>query len=141
MFRLAHVLLTIAGILVCPFVCASGGWPGGCPDRCCEQSSVRTCCDDREDGGCESDEPAGNPAPLPGSCKTHPCICSGALQNRYDASPDAGVWMHAAALDQALLAAPRLVAVGPAARIGESPPFPPLPTGHAIRLALESLLL
>ena len=144
MFRFAHVLLTIAGILACPFVCMEPVI-GGDPDQqlivfgCHNGDISPPCCGD---GCCGSDAPRNSPEPSPRGCSGHPCVCNGALEARQQRPLDNEFGVGDALPSHGFLGVvPERLAAVPVSRIGDGPPFSPLSSGRAIRLALESLLL
>ena len=143
MFRTAHILLTIAGIIACPFACMEPihGGDKDCQFAAsgCHRSDVPPCCGA---GCCGSHAPGKGPGRSQGGCSDHPCVCNGALEARAQ-RPVGPTFAVADALPSHPLPlfVPERSAAGPASRSGDAPPFSSLGSGHAIRLALESLLL
>jgi len=145
MFRVAHVSLTILGMLVCPALCMEGAGDDAAlhaaPDLCC--AGHHSCPTPREGDGCRDDARPGDRNAPEDPCKTHGCICTGAVETRPEeplaAEHEAPVLVQPAALNQD---SPSL-ATGRAWTRDEGPQTAPvfLASGRAIRIALESLLL
>jgi len=144
-FRDTWVLLTIVGMLACPFVCRDADEPGCVPSALREaggeasRGSLRgaACC---AGAPCSEDGPGGAPERLPQGCGSHPCVCNGALTSRSSLPcvPGASTWL--AWIGLPARAAESLPAGGTQRRgIGllDAPPC----SGRAMRLVFESLLL
>jgi hypothetical protein len=143
MVRSAFTLATILGLVACPLVCigrAGASSDQGCCGSCCCQDRPFNCCEE-EDDDCLAGCPSRPAIPLPDDCKAHPCICAGAVATRDDLPLDIAPRAEIFSPVPAVLSGSDLPAWGPVYLAGESPPFPRLPSGHAIRLAMESLLL
>ncbi len=158
MFRVAYVLLTVAGISACPFVCmakvgdhgAPVGQRAGCPccqHRCQDPTGQAPTGQDPTGEG-QSDNKSDNnpvkperddPSPIEGCDCT--CLCKGAPhaegvfefdleeQTAGNVRLDFSVGAQADIDFQSLLC------------FAEAPPPPKLGSGRSIRLALASLLL
>ena len=143
MFRVAYILLTIAGILACPFACMAkvGGHRASV-----EQRAGCSCCQHRQAPAGESGsgrspvEPERRGPAHPEGCNCT-CLCKGAVETTEVPKADLGeqtafaVWLDTSLLTQA--------GAGPLSfsSFGEALPPPQLGSGRMIRLALASLLL
>ena len=132
MFRAAYVLLTIAGILACPFSCMA---KVGDHRASVEQQAGCSCCQDRQAPDGERRGPAN-----PEGCDCT-CLCKGAVETKAVPMADLDVQLaFAVCLDACLLRHPNVESPS-LFHFGESPPPPQLGSGRMIRLALASLLL
>ena len=144
MFRVAYVLLTIVGILACPFACMGRVGAQSAP---AEESAGCPCCQHRPQDPVREGQSDGDPNG-PGRDGRSPiedcdcsCLCKGALHAEGDFRfgpeeqaadivwPDFSLATQADADSQSLR------------RFAEGPPPPNLGSGRLIRLALASLLL
>lgn len=141
MFRACYVGLTIFGILACPLFCAEGEGlsgivvhekPNCCGHGCKAETQGQPCH--------ESSPPKQDPCHGQDGCQVHVCVCKGAVETRtdYEVHPTPSA-------DLAVV--PMVVAANPlpssvATFYGRNgPPYPPLPSGHEIRVALQSFIL
>lgn len=143
MFRVVHVLLTIIGMVACPFFCLTGnlrqatGRPAraeiataaSCP--CCKHAAPPS------DNGQRKDSPG---TPTPTSQCTCPCICKGAIvgSGSERLADDLGQWMALVSIPDAV--AGGAVAYAPTWQGATCPPGDP-PSGCSMRIRLGSLLI
>lgn len=140
MFRVVHVLLTITGLLVCPFVCNDAAAHSfvAKADHGQTQTKAKIChC---SHGCCGDRAQSKNQPRSPDKCGDRACVCQGALVVAHECNrcvvPDLVV-----AFDQVAPQVRDLASANVSNRILGGPPLPPLPDGRAVRLAIESLLL
>jgi len=143
MFRVAYVLLTVAGILACPFACMANV---GAQSASVEQRAGCSCCQHRQAPVAESGsgsrlvEPEHRSPAHPEGCNCT-CLCKGAVETTGVPKADLGehmalaVWLGTSLLTHADAGALSL------SSFDEGPPPPRLGSGRMIRLALASLLL
>lgn len=139
MFRAAYVLLTIAGILACPFSCMA---KVGDHRASVEQRAGCSCCQDRQNPADERSplEPERRGPANPEGCDCT-CLCKGAVETKAVPMADLdGQLAFAVCLDVCLLRHPNVESPS-LFHFSESPPPPQLGSGRMIRLALASLLL
>ena len=144
MFRVTCVLLTITGMLACPFVCmakvGAHGAPAeqraGCP--CCQHRSQHPASEGQSDSSPVRPERDG-PSPIEDCDCT--CLCKGAPHAEGDfkfsleKQTADNVWLDFSLAAQADAGSQSLRC------FAEAPPPPKLGSGRLIRLALASLLL
>jgi hypothetical protein len=143
MFRVAYVLLTVAGILACPFQCMAKIGGHSVP---AEQPAACPCCQHRQDPADETDSGTNTAEPQPRG-PAHPegcdcqCFCNGALDTAQVPKLDLGEKGTLAAwLDASPAAQVDAGAYSPLS-FHAGPPPPKIGSGRMIRLALASLLL
>jgi hypothetical protein len=143
MFRVAYILLTVAGILACPFVCMAKVGAHGAP---AEQRSGCSCCQHWQNSPDESDsgtgpvgsQPCGPAHPKDCDCT---CLCKGAPHTEGDGKFSLeeqtmrDVWLDFSLAAQADAGSRSLRCSA------DAPPPPKLGSGRLISLALASLLL
>ena len=148
MFRVAYILLTIAGILACPFTCMAkvGGLRASVEQRagcsCCQhpQAPAGESGSGRSPPEPERREPERRGPAHPEGCNCI-CLCKGAVETTGVPKVDLGeqtafaVWLDASLLTQAGAESLSF------SSFGEALPPPQLGSGRMIRLALASLLL
>ena len=144
MFRVAYVLLTVAGISACPFMCmakvgdhgASAEQRAGCP--CCQHRRQDPTGEGQSDNSPVKPERDG-PSPIEDCDCT--CLCKGALHAEgvfkfnLEEQTAGNVWLDfslGARADAGFQSLPWFA---------EAPPPPKLGSGRLIRLAFASLLL
>ena len=144
MFRVAYILLTVAGILACPFKCMAKVGAQGVP---AEQRAGCSCCqhswqDPAGGSGFEASpvEPQRRGPAYPEDCDCI-CLCRGAVETVGGPQPGLGeqaaftAWLDSSLITQADAASSSFPS------LAEGSPPPEFCCGRMIRLALASLLL
>lgn len=143
MFRVAYVLLTVAGSLACPFECMAKIGGQSAPAR---QRVACSCCQHRQD---PADESGSGTSPVGSQRRgpAHPegcdclCLCKGAVETTESPKVDLGEQMAFAVRLDTSLVTQAGAGVLSLPSFDEGPPPPGLGSGRMIRLALASLLL
>ena len=144
MFRVAHAIVTIAGMLFCPFVCMAKAGP--CPAPAAQRAECPCCqhrCQDPTQKGRTDDGPREpeRHVPTPAEDCFCPCLCKGAVFT--EGAPKLGfaeqaalvVWFDSTSITKANADSQDVFS------FTEAPPPPKLGSGRLTRLALASLLL
>ena len=144
MFRVVFVLLTIAGIVACPFECMAKSAGMCAPAR--QRVEECSCCQHVQNRASETATAIGPVEPQrrdpahPGGCGCS-CLCKGAVNTASVPKVDLGeqmalsVWFDTSPIAHVDASVPSLTFSG------EGPPVPKLGSGRMIRLVLGSLLL
>ena len=144
MFRVTHVLLTIGGMLACPFMCMATVSAHG---AAAEQRAACSCCQHASQGPVGESNPEDKPVEperrgeAPGEACDCACLCKGVVHTENDPQlvlneqTASVVCLDFTCIVQADAGTQSVPS------FAEAPPPPKLGSGRSIRLAIASLLL